>query len=1161
MRSLLVACAALASVALASGAAERGPFAVEADGPASLRAGSPAQPEYTVVDLGTLGGASEAFAISNNGKVAGLYTPGSYEQAFLWEDGVMQGLGTLGGATSQARGVNDAGQVVGYSLKSSGYNHAFLWQNGAMQDLGTLGGANSMSMAFAINNAGQVAGHSTTAAYKLHAFRWSGGMADLGTLGGDGSHGYGINENGQVVGGSFLAPYPDNTWHAFLSSGAMQDLGTAGWDSSTAYGINDNGQVVGRIAMDDYPLTYNAFLYSGGMQGLGGTESTAWDINNDGLIVGESGGQAVLWAGGQMTNLDSLIDASLGWTLQSARAINENGHIVGRGSFNGQTRAFLLKPSVYHWINPNGGGWHVATNWDPQGDPGDGATVIFDLSGQYSVYSVDVSALVSSTSGRALNALSVARMIIAADNFVQLDNMNLNMVYDKPENPSLQVNDGGTAAVNSGTATFSHAVIGGSPPANPANPPLARLQVLGAGASLAGTGRLTVGEDGKGELFVTGGGQLTSAESRLGMIMEGVADVGGNGSVWNTGNLAVGHVASGTLDIKLGGRVNSDSGYVAFGADSDGSKVTIDGMPPGGQASMWALQNDLILGEGAFAYVQALNGADLFVFEDVQIKNGSLWIRDHSPSGDPSDLDVLGNVFVGGWGSFSLLALKDAARGDIEGNVFIGQDGRGALLLYSDLASPLTTRLDAVDPQAGLCVIGAGHDGTATVNRNSMLRCRNMQLGQVGGNGSGLLTVNGADVSVLEVLQVGSAGGGAGRIDLAFDGNAAAVSADGAYVAPNGVVAGAGTLEIGSLGLLNDGQAIPGTITVLNPVRLAASPESIMRRDAAPVAVGRTGLGAGALETTIGTIVVDGDFTQGQAGSLVIEVGGTAPGAFDMLDVRGAVRLGGTLVLRFVDGYLPQPGDAFAVLPGEKFKGVFDAVRVENVGPGFDFALAPGGAALTLTARSAATPPLCRDPADGDGDGVGCTDNCPAVANAEQADADEDQHGDACDDCTDGSPLRKPVLGLKKGKLVLKGALSLPAAPLLQPAATGARVTIEDGTGAAVAVFDAPPGAFDAATKTGWKKLAYTSRTGELRGLKLGQAKKKPGTVKIDLKAVLPGVDPSAIVPPITARILLDGLTLPTSLCGHVRFAGPAGVNPLCALKRGALDCRVRKPQ
>jgi T5SS/PEP-CTERM-associated repeat protein len=42
---------------------------------------------------------------------------------------------------------------------------------------------------------------------------------------------------------------------------------------------------------------------------------------------------------------------------------------------------------------------------------------------------------------------------------------------------------------------------------------------LGNGTSLAGTGRLTIGDEGAGDLFVTAGGQLTSAETRLGGLL------------------------------------------------------------------------------------------------------------------------------------------------------------------------------------------------------------------------------------------------------------------------------------------------------------------------------------------------------------------------------------------------------------------------------------------------------------------------------------------------------------------------------------------------------------------------------------------------------------------------------------------------------------------
>ena len=246
MKRSLLSILLIATLLIPIGAAQRPPTAL-AEKEQPVQPASPAaKPRYTVTDLGTLGGASEAFAISNNGQVAGKYLAGNNYQAFLWNDGVMQGLGTLGGDSSVALGVNDAGQVVGYSYNGSGRQRAFLWQNGAMQDLGTFPGG-SVSLATGINNAGQVVGHSDNAAYKLHAFVWNGSMGDLGTLGGDHSYGYGINDNGQAVGASHLAAYPDLTNHAFRWSGGMQDLGTLGWAHSLAYGINDNGDVVGRL--------------------------------------------------------------------------------------------------------------------------------------------------------------------------------------------------------------------------------------------------------------------------------------------------------------------------------------------------------------------------------------------------------------------------------------------------------------------------------------------------------------------------------------------------------------------------------------------------------------------------------------------------------------------------------------------------------------------------------------------------------------------------------------------------------------------------------------------------------------------------------------------------------------------------------------------------
>ena len=47
--------------------------------------------------------------------------------------------------STSATGINNNGQIVGASTNATGSSHAFLWQNGLMTDLGTLGGNNSQT--------------------------------------------------------------------------------------------------------------------------------------------------------------------------------------------------------------------------------------------------------------------------------------------------------------------------------------------------------------------------------------------------------------------------------------------------------------------------------------------------------------------------------------------------------------------------------------------------------------------------------------------------------------------------------------------------------------------------------------------------------------------------------------------------------------------------------------------------------------------------------------------------------------------------------------------------------------------------------------------------------------------------------------------------------
>ena len=203
-----------------------------------------------VIDLGSLGGTGlggGAAAVNAAGQVVGSdFTAAGDEHAFLWQDGEMQDLGTLGGRRSRATGINRAAQVVGSAEIPSGDNHAFLWQDASMQDLGTLGGPRSF--AYAINAAGQIVGISETASLDYHAFLWQDGtMLDLGTLsespGGRLSQANAINDVGQVAGFSRNAAGLN---HAVVwENGTIRDLGVPdGFSQTFATGINNAGQVV-----------------------------------------------------------------------------------------------------------------------------------------------------------------------------------------------------------------------------------------------------------------------------------------------------------------------------------------------------------------------------------------------------------------------------------------------------------------------------------------------------------------------------------------------------------------------------------------------------------------------------------------------------------------------------------------------------------------------------------------------------------------------------------------------------------------------------------------------------------------------------------------------------------------------------------------------------
>ena len=311
---------------------------------------------------------------SGNGLIVGPSENGSIDpltgwpaiEAVLWRDGQMINLGTLGGNESFPISVNNRGQVAGAASNaipdplaldffplSGTQTRPFLWQNGVMQDLGTLGGPDGF--AIIVNNRGQVLGLSLTSPDSLaqDGFLWENGiMQDIpDALGGTDVNPFYLNNQGQAVGNATLPG--DQTHHPFLwQAGVFTDLGTLGGDNGDAVWVNEVGEVVGTA---DLPgsQTHDAFLWKDGVitdLGNFGLSSVGFNINSKGQIVGHSRlsdgtPHAYLWEkGGPMVDLNTLIPPS-DLLLIDAFDINDRGEIAGEALLpNGDIHGVLLLP-------------------------------------------------------------------------------------------------------------------------------------------------------------------------------------------------------------------------------------------------------------------------------------------------------------------------------------------------------------------------------------------------------------------------------------------------------------------------------------------------------------------------------------------------------------------------------------------------------------------------------------------------------------------------------------------------------------------------------------------------------------------------------------------------------------------------------------------------
>jgi probable HAF family extracellular repeat protein len=199
----------------------------------------------TFTSLGFSGTAND---INKSGAIVGSTSAGSTTSAYVYRDGVLQVLDSLGGTYMTANAINDKGVAVGSGLLADGSTRGFAWENGTITQIPTLGGPSSSAVD--INSHGEIVGTAQDASGNWLAYiRDRNGLRALSNVPA-GAAVFAINDRGVVLGSYPNANHQGQTqflWDdgVVTTLDQIPEVKAAGWASIFVTDMNDHGWITG----------------------------------------------------------------------------------------------------------------------------------------------------------------------------------------------------------------------------------------------------------------------------------------------------------------------------------------------------------------------------------------------------------------------------------------------------------------------------------------------------------------------------------------------------------------------------------------------------------------------------------------------------------------------------------------------------------------------------------------------------------------------------------------------------------------------------------------------------------------------------------------------------------------------------------------------------
>jgi len=401
-------------------------------------------------------------------------------------------------------------------------------------------------------------------------------------------------------------------------------------------------------------------------------------------------------------------------------------------------------------------------------------------------------------------------------------------------------------------------------------------------STLEVTGALRVGVAGDGVLRISDGASMAADELHfapidLGNAQESRLFIGGKNSEGIPSSLAVFKACSlgaGRLQVLEGAQANFGAN-LSLGADGT-TDVTVAGVGDTGKPAR-LVTSRLTVGFDKFATLKVQTGG--------QVTCSELAVSSLDTGGTGRIVVTGGGVTVNG----TMRVSGDSRQG--ENSVIIESDGIEA---DGSIAANALRLGDQGTSDSAEIVVRNGTPGGG-----STLVIRNGEANgecSIGKDGPGVLRLEkNASALATGLARVGaSPSGGTGLVEIGVDCRFVAHDLDVGGASPGTIKLLTATSEliVTSIAVVNAGGRIEGVGTFTG---------ARIRNPGGHIDVG----------LSPGTLTIDADYEQGEDGTLIIEVAGLEPGQFDVLHVTGDAELAGQVDLRFLDGFVPQPGDAF----------------------------------------------------------------------------------------------------------------------------------------------------------------------------------------------------------------------------------------------------------